>query len=222
MLDEIYSNRIIKHMLLKTAFTENDLKKIYREFCKKTHPDLTGKNSTDFIILQKEYEEAKNYLSNIKLNLKLKTSKDSRKLLFKNLCDYNAYGLHSSRIRHNQILKDRNNELIKEILIYANQYDKEFVKIFLFYNEVHIKKLDEWEIEKKMNTARKIFLKGLNNFLDYQATGNPNTKKISISFINETIHDLNLLTPTSIQKAIIDYCSWLLKEIDLPPAIFDK
>jgi hypothetical protein len=219
MMEHLSQNRLIRELLKESEVSEEGLKKIYRTLCKKTHPDITGKNSEEFKNLQKEYKEAIRYVSEYEELSDEKVSKP-RIHLYKALKSYLAYGLFSSRIRNKTSLRQRNESLLKEIINLSNLYSKEFMNIFIEYNRVHIKKLNEWDLEKKIRKAKNIFLNGLNCFLDYEGGGNIMSYRACKSYLGDCIYELKIIGTGQSQKMLLDFSMWILKEIELPPAKF--
>ena len=219
MIEQMSQNRLIREMLKDKGITSDNLKKIYRALCKKTHPDITGKNGNEFINLQREYEEARKYVVEFE-GLSAEKILKPRYFLYKNLRDYVSYGLFSSRIRKHPVLKQRNEALLTEIIKLANLYSKEFMKIFLEYNRVHIKKLNEWSTEKKIKNAKRLFLSGINCFLDYEGNGNILSYRASKSYLYDCICELKLIGKGHTQNMLNDFCVWILKELELPPVKF--
>jgi hypothetical protein len=219
MMESYLQNRLLKELLLKSEVTEENLKKIYRDLCKKTHPDITGKSGGAFNDLQKEYREAVKYLSDYE-SISSDKIRQPRMHLFKCLRDYVSYGLYASRIRNKPKLRQRNETLLKEIISMANIYDREFLGIFMEYNKVHVKKLNEWDLEKKIKGVRKLFLNGLNCFLDYESNGNVMSYRACKSYIDDCICEINLIGIGQSLKTVYDFSSWILKEIEKPPVMF--
>jgi hypothetical protein len=220
LFEQFSKNKIMNKLILGGNISEKELKKIYRDFCKKTHPDLTGKASEDFLIIQKEYEEAKKYLSEIILHERESNLKNPRIMLHTLLYSYNIYGLHSSKIRRKEELKERNISLTREIIFWGKIYDPEFVTIFIEYNKKHIKSFTGWEEESIFKKGRDLFLKGLIYFFEYEAKGNLGTLKIASMSLHDAIFELNLISSSSLRKSIFDYTNWILKELELPPSNF--
>ena len=219
MMEHLRENRLIRELMKESEVSEDNLKKIYRNLCKKTHPDLTGKNSQEFKNLQKDYKEAIEYLLEFDRLSDEKTAKP-RIYLYKALQSYLAYGLFSSRIRNKPALRQRNESLLREIINLSGLYSKEFMNIFIEYNRVHIKKLNEWDLEKKIRKAKNIFLSGLNCFLDYEGGGNIMAYRACKSYLGDCIYELQIIGNGQSQKMLLDFSNWILKEIELPPAKF--
>lgn len=217
------SNRLIRELFSNTDISEQQLKKIYRDFCKQVHPDITGTDGGDFNILQEEYEEARGYLKKIMGITHGKMGSlhfDPRKGFYKSLAYYNAAGLHSAKVRLRKELKERNNTIIKSVLFWAELYDPEFIQLFLDYNKVYLKSFNRWKSEKHLKNARRLFLEGFKNFLDYQRSGLEIYRRTTASFFRDALFDLANVEAENLKMPMTHLIAWIEEEIKNPPVLY--
>jgi hypothetical protein len=222
MFEEYSKNKITNRLISSGVFSKQELKKIYREFCKNTHPDLTGKNSDEFLEIQNEYEEAKQQLNEILKYTSENKKINPREMVYKLLYNYNLSGLHTSKIRNKPALQERNLTILKELIFWASIYDPSFVKIFVEYNQKHIKDFNGWKEEEIFKKGRDSFIEGFCYFLEYQSNGKTGTAKVAATYLNESLFEIELITFSSLRQSIINFSMWLLKELELPPVYFKK
>jgi len=222
LFENISNNKIIKRLIEKGKFSELELKKVYRELCKQTHPDITGKNSQEFIEIQNDYKIAKKYLTSLLSSNYNVNEFKPRIMLYKCLYNYNLYGLNSSKIRRMPELKSRNLSLTKELIFWANIYDQDFLKIFIEYNKKHIKDFNGWKEEEIFKKGRDYFIKGFNFFLEYQSNGNLGTKKVCLTYLQESTFELTLISKSTLRQSIANFANWLINELDKKPVLFNK
>ena len=223
----VHSNPLISRMLDENAFSEKELKRFYRELCKETHPD-TGKGShEDFILLQKEMDEAgvflKNFLSGNSASNKNITgtlADNPRTEFFRHLFRYTMKGLHSMKTRLKPGLKDANAAIILDVLSAAHRYDLEFYYALKDYQQPIIFTLspENSETLKMFDSAKRQFLAGLNWFFDYQMNGEEKEKRIALSFFTDA-SQLFEETVTPYSKIFIRLCGCLIRELSQPPVL---
>ena len=229
------TNSIIRKLISGGEISESELKRIYRNLCKETHPDLCGGEKDKFLKLQADYKEAITYIESLKQNYKdhenvslfqfyYKKEADNlnheninpRLAFYDSLYRYTASGLHSARIRIKPELRERNISIISEVINWARFYDPVFIKLFIEYNKNHLRRFNEWLIEKKFVQAKNLFLKGLANFFTFQQQGLPGAQRTSQSYIEDAIYNLEQLNLTPPQQAVLNFCFWLKDELQLP------
>jgi len=222
MLDINTENQILKELITLNDFSEKTLKKIYRRLSKKFHPDLSNKSGDEFVKLQKDYEEAKEFIKNLKFDVSFvkdndKENIDPRAEFYDKLYYYTVSGLHSIKIRIKPKLKERNDKIIEQVLYWAEKYNPLFIPIFKEYNKIFFIPLNEMEVAKKIYRAQKLMIKGLYFFFDYQKNGLESYKNIAISYIEDSLYELKLLDYSDYQKSIVDFAEFILKELIMPP-----
>jgi hypothetical protein len=192
---------------------------------------LTGKDSYDFNHLQKEYSEARQYLDILKerfenareIRRKMGPAAaqvltgSPRKALMLALHHYTAAGLHSVKVRRRENLRERNIAILQEVIFHASIYDPAFIPFFIEYNRSYLRSYESWRSEQQFTKGRKLFLSGLNRFLDYQKMGNPGSARSATAYINEALQELSQVTRNSYQQSIIQFAGWILKELDNRP-----
>ncbi|TFG61473.1 MAG: hypothetical protein E4H36_10420 [Spirochaetales bacterium] len=220
------------------SFSREELLSVYRILCKNTHPDLTGKDGADFIKVQEAFSRFRNNAG--KGSLRPTAAFDPFKViretgwkggfqaknsLYLGLYRYFLSGLHSYRIRSNQVLQERNLQIIRTILYWAEKYDKEFVRIFTNFNRSVFNHLRISEHYREELKARKILLDGFYWFLHYQDTGRESSRRICLEKLNASAFMLRLFSPLtgSVKSpclAWMELCLWLQQELDKEPVGF--
>ena len=229
------TNEIVRELISSGKISESDLKAIYRRLSKKTHPDITGKGSSDFLRIKNEYEEARSYLKKIKGGIYLKTNFSPTKVIIESgyrrpieprsalyiaLYRYSVLGLYSYKIRSKPELHNRNLEIIRTVIYWAHLYDPDFISIFIGYNKQYAIHYHEYLYNKKIVRGRRLFIKGLRWFLDYQDQGRRSACEIACEQLNASRSELKNAIVGPLRKSILLFAEWLLNELDLDPLRF--
>jgi len=220
MSRDLNTNRLISELLFTgSELTESELKRVYRGLCKKTHPDLTGKDGSEFSKVHEEYQDAKRYISRLDRFFgpgKAKLPKgrlDPGQALFISLLHYTASGLHSTRVRLKPALKARNRHVIERVIRWAEIYDPSFIPVFIAYNKSWLIRFTDRETRIRLKRAKQLFIKGLNFFFDYKLRGNAVAEKLCLSYLKEACFEFLSLDHKQVRESFIDFSRWLLKEI---------
>jgi hypothetical protein len=223
---------VVEKLLTTGSFTKEDFFYLYRILCKNTHPDLTGKDGADFIRLQEIYQQVKNDLETREVTSDstfdpyrvitesgYSRSVDVRTALYISLTRYVALGLHSYRVRSRILLKERNRNVIRTILYWANRYDKRFVPIFIRYNENKFENAYIGERLKQGIRGKRMFIEGLKWFVKYQENGRESAAHIAGERLSSARAILEAYgtgpSPT------IEFAHWLLGELHEEPVGFN-
>lgn len=217
---EIHSNILLIELFSRQDINEQELKRIYRQFCKKTHPDRIGGTGDGFIRIQKEYKEALRYLNRlnryVNADISFNGKIDPRRALYSALLHYTAAGLHSMRMRLRPALRSRNISIVKKVIEWAEIYDPPFIRFFLEYNRMYVNSFTEWKSRKKFRHVKRLFRQGLHFFFDYQFRSKLNAGRISLSYFKDAESRLELLKPGAYRNAVLSFTRWFISELELP------
>jgi len=148
---------------------------------------------------------------------------EPRTALFLSLDRYNAAGLHSARVRLKEELRNRNKEILQEVLHWASIYDPEFIPIFLEYNRTYLQTFKRWKKQSQFRLIRKKFLYGFSSFLNYQRNGGTGNTRLARSYLNETGTLLRRLSPIGKEhEAMLHFSDWMLKQLEQPSVQYGK
>ena len=217
-------NRIIEKLINGGVLSSTLLKHHYRELCKATHPDLNHAGNEDFLRLQQEYREAREFLAKHKHDFPhlekqaFYKALDPRVEFYNTLHYYTVCGLHSVRIRHKKELKDRNLKIIREVLLWARWYDRDFIPIFVAYNKPFLRSPAQGEVEKRLAKARRFFLNGLNWFFKYEIQGIEAASRTAGSYLADAIDELKCLDHRVYKQSLLQFAQWARQELELAPA----
>ncbi|MFP4364681.1 MAG: J domain-containing protein [Spirochaetia bacterium] len=217
-------NRIISKLLSGQPFSDNDIKRVFRELCKQTHPDLTGGDSAPFLKLQADYNDAIAFYQSkhkdelIKANVRKIDPKQIRVDFYESLRRYTAAGMHSNRIRLRQSLRDRNVSIAKGVLDTARFYDPAFIPVFLRYNKTYLQKFQSWQKSVKIRKGKWLFQTGFQWFLDYERNGAPGVLRTACSFLDDAIDILSQCAANEYHLATVGFAQWTREEIEKPAA----
>ncbi|MBN2351521.1 MAG: hypothetical protein JXD23_03055 [Spirochaetales bacterium] len=216
----LLGNSIVKRLVADGDISMERLKKIYRTYCKMTHPDLMKKDGREFIRLTAEYEEALAHWDELSARLVgdgLSTAlgeSDIRRMFYASLRHYLAAGLYSPRIRIKPEVKKRNELVLREVVYWANMYRPDFIAPFLGYNKTYLRRYLEWRKRDHLAKARKLFLEGFRNTLDYEAGRSPRALRSARSYFSDCQSVLGLIAPSAAVTALSVLCAWFSNEID--------
>lgn len=215
----IRTNSIVQRLIGGGTITREQLKKIYRTLCKSTHPDLRHKDDREFIRLHAEYEQALEHWEDLHSRLtgangdSTMTTADIRAHFYSALRHYLAAGLYSQRVRLRPDIKKRNGLVLREVLTWANAYNPAFVSVFLDYNKSHLRRYLEWNKRDNLARARKIFVMGFRNAVDYQYQRSPQALRTADSFFADCLSVLGTVTPSAASQAIGNMACWFREEL---------
>jgi hypothetical protein len=216
--DQPARNDLLVELFSSGVLSEDELKKIYRKHCKRTHPDLTGSDGREFIKIQKEYKEALVVLARLHKHghfdgpVSSSTLLSPSMALYASLHHYTTAGLHSARVRLKASLKTRNKQIIREVIECAGHYDPDFIPIFTAYNRIFIPKFLEREMRKRLHEASWLFRAGLNAFFDYKLHGDGWARRRCASFLDSTLQVLSQMDRGEARKALTSFTLWIIKE----------
>jgi hypothetical protein len=225
-------NDVVEKLLTSGSFTREDFFRLYRLLCKNTHPDLTGKDGSEFIRLQQVYEQVTQSMHSA-ASFTFKPSFDpyriiqesgypkpehSRTALFISLQRYMGLGLHTHKIRSKALSKEPARQVIRTILYWANHYDNRFVKVFVDFNK---NKFEQIQINEKLKNGlkgRRYFFNGLNWFLKYQETGRSSAAHIAREKLHMAIYLVKDYGEND--TPLVPFAEWLLEELRHNPVVF--
>lgn len=228
MLDAINNNSLLRKLFSIKQVDEENLKVLYRKLCKKTHPDLNGGRSEDFLKVKSEYEQALDFLKKMKgfkfehIESEETSPLNPRLGFIRAFYYYHAVGLHSIKIRLKEELKERNREIMKRVIHWANLYDRSFIPIFLNYNRSYLLTFNMWRNDKVFKVGREHFLTGLSWFFDYQRIGTDSYHRVTASYLDDALCEMHNMESTPYRAAIIEMLKWLVEELKLPPILMDS
>jgi|GEM_PF-2202039 len=216
-------NIFIKLIQNKKINTLEELKKAYRKFAKKTHPDIVGSDQfvEKFIKFKDYFEEAKHYLqSNISFfdenNLTIKNN--YRFLFFQELSKLDT--LEMPHNKSNKIIEEKIKSYNEAISILFKKWEKDYYNLFKSANLEYnlIKK------EKPKNNLANLRKPSLYfnlkpvifNICNYHITGLQFYQKQSKRSLDTIIKRLEENNFFSLKK----YLLFLIKDMDNGPAVF--
>ena len=219
---------LVDKILSSRAFSERELDRIFKLLCKHTHPDLTGKDGSEFIRLGEAYKLAKRRLGGPAPQVDFDPRRiidesgfagelTPRGALFLSLYRWLASGLHSHRIRTSAVLKERNTLIIRTSLYWAERYDPLFADIFISFNRNLFTGMRASEELKVDRQAKRLLVSGLAWFLRFQDTGRPAAAQLARDRL--AYARLLLGSERSRRAAGRDLCVWLLGELENPPEV---
>jgi len=220
----------IEKLLTTGKFSEQDLKRIYKVLCKNTHPDLTGRDHEHFIRVREVYLAALTRFKNGRGTRLLgfdpykvindtgySGALDARACLYICLYRYNAHDLYSFKIRSNPALRERNTLILKSVLYWASGYDPEFITIFISLNTNVIRNIKSIQTIRQYSLARRLFIRGMDLFFQYQENGRASAKKIAEDKLYRAVQ---LLCATGNgTNPMVPLAQWLLRELTLEPVM---
>jgi hypothetical protein len=222
---------LVVKLLTTRSCTREEFKRIYKLLCKNTHPDLTGKDGSDFIFLQEIYRRIKDREHRLSVGASESFDpykiiyesgygkvRDSRSALYLSLYRYVSSGLHTYKIRSKDILRERNSLIIRTVLYWAGIYDIKFVQIFIDYNQKILDHIRASSTLRQGVKGKRLFLDGLDWFFKYQDTGRESSGKISRDKLTASIYTLRIFGFDD--APIIPFSEWLLGELELTPIAF--
>lgn len=231
-------NDIVEKFLTKNTFSKEDFFKLYRILCKNTHPDLTGKDGSDFIRVQELYEQMKTMGAADSVTLTSRfdpfkviresgftvpqnpdsSVKADRAALYISLHRYVSLGLHSYKLRSKSLLKERNRTVIRTVLYWGNRYDRRFVPLFVDYNKNKFEQVIINENLKHELKGKRLFVEGLGWFAKYQETGRASSAHIAREKLYFACKLLRAYGAS--QSPIFPFSDWLQRELALEPVTF--
>lgn len=222
--NKLFNNSVIIRLIREGRdISEVELKKVYRQLCKETHPDLTKSDGLEFQNLQQEYELARKCLKELRQAIKSR-KKDSQiiityeqieKKFFESLKYYTISGLHSAKLRRKPELKVRNSAILKEVLYWANLYDPDFYNLFLEYNRVYFRVFKDVKKEQKFYLGRKLFLQGLRHFFDYYENRLQGTYNTTLRCFHDSFSILRFTSADHPTLVIMKFIQWLIAKLDM-------
>ncbi len=178
-------NPFIKEFIKKISVSQEDLKSSFRKLSKKTHPDLGG-SEADFIELQRQYEEAREFLKQTAKEKKASAEKlssykaQAREALFLYLRHYKILGLPFAMLKRQD---PRFEKIWTEVQFWAGWYDPYFKGLINQYHQLFSVKAEIYD--RYFIIAQKHFEKAFIQFLDYQLTGIKPQIRICLSYIHD-------------------------------------
>lgn len=226
--DNYKNNRIILKLIEQNDYSEYNLKKIYHQFCKLTHPDITGDDGKDFILLQNEYIKAKEFVDRLQYFSFSSFSSDKindfvTKQFYKKLYQYFLKSVYSTKIRLQKQLLKRNIKIIQDVVYWSYYYDKKFVNIFLNFNKMRLQKYSDWKIDKEYKKAKILFKKGVSFFFFYKnkevnedfIQNNSRFKNLSLSYFKDSKYYFLMYQNKSESISYLDFIDWFISKIDI-------
>jgi hypothetical protein len=217
----IRKNSIVQRLIGGGKITREQLKKIYRTLSKLTHPDLKHEDDRQFIRLHEEYEEALAHWDALRTRLAGEDGStiDIRTLFYGSLRHYLAAGLYSQRVRLRPDIKKRNEMVMREVLSWARLYNPAFMTVFLDFNKSHLRRYLEWSKRDALARARKIFIMGFRNAVDYQYSCNAQSLRTADSFFTDCLRLLETIAPSAASRALAGLARWFREELAVLGAV---
>ncbi len=228
------TRQIINHLLSTGSCGEAEIQKLYRLLCKQTHPDLTGKDGSQFLKVQQAFEQLQGN-SSLSTSFPRLENFDPFQLLrdmghalplspqaslYISLDRYLSLGLLSFKMRSKENLRNRNISVLRTVLFWAQQYDPAFIDIFLRLNRNIFQFSQSTQQMKNYTYGKKITLDGFRIFFEYQEMGREGSRKVCGEKLVLAGRIITLAVGAS--NPLVDFCSWALKEITLEPALILK
>jgi hypothetical protein len=216
----LLTNSILKRLMASGNISREELKKIYRTYCKMTHPDSGKEDSREFIRLQAEYEEAVSHWDELSARLagagqgRALKPEDLRRMFYAALRHYLAAGLYSPRMRIRPEVKKRNELILREVVYWARLYQPTFIPPFLEYNKIYLKRYLEWQKRDFMRKAQRLFLEGFHNMVDYESARSPRALRSARSYFSDCLSVLGLIAPTPAGEALNRMTAWFSGELE--------
>lgn len=223
----VAENTLLQRLVTRGAISADELKRIYHELCKVTHPDLSKNDHSLFQKLQQEYEEAKQALEHVQDFFRILQPQEGglaaetvridtlRKGLYDSLEHYTAAGLHSNRIRLNPVLKLRNRLLIQDVLYWAKLYAPEFVTIFIDYNKLFIQDYASWKANELLKRGRRFLLRGFHSCFDFEKNNLKRSFQLACSWLKDAIDIFRLASHSAMARSHLALAVWLLTDLEV-------
>jgi hypothetical protein len=216
----LLTNSILKRLVASGNISREELKKIYRTYCKMTHPDIKNQDGREFIRLRAEYEEALSNWDELSARLTVAgqgralNPEDLRRMFYSALRHYLAAGLYSPRMRIRPEVKKRNELVLREIVYWARLYQPTFIPPFLEYNKIYLKRYLEWQKRDFLRKAQRLFLEGFHNLLDFEIGRSPRALRSARSYFSDCLSILRLIAPTPAGEALRQMTAWFSGELE--------
>jgi hypothetical protein len=218
----------IEKLLATGRFSEHDLKRIYKILCKSTHPDVTGKDHAHFIRVQEVYQDALHKCKTdprgpltgfdpykVVYDTGFSGALNARACLYVCLYRYNTHDLYSFKIRANPALRERNSRILRSILYWASVYNPEFIPLFIRLNTNVIRDIKTITTIRQYSLARRLLVRGMDLFFQYQEKGRPSSKNIAEEKLLRCVYLLGAIGCG--KHPMVDLAHWLLEELALEP-----
>ncbi|RPJ09289.1 MAG: hypothetical protein EHM28_02000 [Spirochaetaceae bacterium] len=226
----IRKNSIVKRLIAEGNLSQEYLKKIFRNLCKITHPDLDKKPGEEagreeagaaFIRLKDEYEEAKSNLERLQSYLlgngrggDVLGARDIERMFYDSLRHYLAAGLYSVRMRIRPELKKRNELILREIVYWAKLHDPVFIGVFLIYNKTYLRRFSEWQRRDNLIKAQKLFQRGFSTTVEYAGNKSPHTLRTARLCFSDATSLAGSLKTHPLARSILECIIWFQAELD--------
>lgn len=223
-------NRIIRYLRDENVFTEERVRHAYRMLSKQTHPDITGKDSSDFIRLREEYERVLEGIDSLARYFSVEVSaspaydeKYCRLMFYLSLKRYMTVGLYSVKLRIRESVRQRNRIILEDVVKRAQDYDPSFIPLFLNYNRNLLRRFSLWYSSsgRRNKNGRNYFIKGINFFLDYELRGSREMLNITTSYLKDAVYELDDGDNDPVNTAMYGISCWLLRELKRK-SLFDR
>jgi hypothetical protein len=223
----LLTNSIVKRLIAGGDISRQQLKKIYRTYCKMTHPDLLKRDGGEFIRLQEEYEEALAHWDELSARLlrgdgttlgvegtTLLGEADVRRMFYAALRHYLAAGLYSLRMRIKPEIRKRNGLILREVVYWAKLYQPSFIAPFLEYNKTYLRRYLEWRKRDALGRAQRLFLEGFRSILNFEAGRSPRALRSARSYFSDCRSVLAVSEPSAAGIALGRLTAWFAEELD--------
>ncbi len=209
-------HRLISFLEAENNLSVKRLKQLYYTLSKISHPDSSGKNCREFILLNKEYEDALKILSIEKRIPSHKNENqyvgDPRSLVLKYLYQYSTR-FHPPKNEYNE---NRFSErTFENVLKAAKNYYIETYELFKQYLEKIIKKFSTLSHNPISLEAHKSLLNSIPYLLYYLTYSMPHYKAICLSHLNNVDAVCNRSNTREFSDLLLRFSKWLHAQIEI-------
>ena len=222
MENGVETRRIVEKILSTHTATREELEYVYRALCKNTHPDLTGKDGSEFIRLQQVFRYVREAGASSHDPNPARVARETgyagpltpRAGLFSCLERYVQLGLHSPRVRMRVLLKPYSLRVLHAVEYWGGMYDPAFPIVFSRFNARRFERLATRADVKNYLYGRRLFADGLRWFLEYQGFGRESCRDIARERLRRSVGVYRFARMAD--NPVIPFAEWLLRELEKP------
>ena len=219
----VETRRIVEKILSTHSATREELEYVYRALCKNTHPDLTGKDGSEFIRLQHVFRHVRDAEVTSHAPDPTRVVRDTgyggpltpRAGLFSSLERYVQLGLNSPRVRMRVLLRPYTLRVLHAVEYWGGLYDPSFLVVFARFNARRFERLTTRAEVKNYLYGRRLFADGLRWFLEYQSFGRMSCRDIACDKFRRAIGVFRFARMAD--TPVIPFAEWFLLELEKPP-----
>lgn len=200
-------NRLIERLAGDGELSVDALKRLYRMLALQSHPDLTGKADAEFIRLQREYEDALDYLRSLPAGPRARTARadaavgDPREACLKELYLYSIR--YSAR---------RWKSVFPALIAAAERYRPDAARALREYRRSFLERLSEWEGSPFVTHTHEMFLTAIKQLATYYEVDLPQNERILSSCLRELTNRARR-PDLPLRSWLPSLCAWLAEEL---------